>query len=321
MRDVFAGATAQPMVPDLLRLCKAWPPDVIVRDPQEFGGCVAAECLGIPHATGRENRFLSPRQWQQFTEPALHDLRRAHGLPPDPEMAMLYRYLAFAWAPRSFIEACGSLSPDVPFGTFIAPVMHFLRPVPFESSGDEALPGWIEQFPEQPTVYATLGTVFNQHPEVFRAIIEGLRDEAINLIVTVGRDQDPAQFGPQPPHVHIERYIPQSLLSPYCDVVITAGGFGTVMACLSAALPMVVVPLGADQPLNARRCAALGVGRAIAPDERTPAAIRDAVREVLASDSCRREAERLRQQMQGLPGLEHGVALLERLARDRKPQD
>jgi hypothetical protein len=37
-------------------------------------------------------------------------------------------------------------------------------------------------------------------------------DEPVELVVTVGRTQDPGQCGAQPPHVHIERYIPQRLV-------------------------------------------------------------------------------------------------------------
>jgi UDP:flavonoid glycosyltransferase YjiC (YdhE family) len=48
-------------------------------------------------------------------------------------------------------------------------------------------------------------------------------------------------------------------LLPHCDVVLTHGGYGAIMACLSLGLPMVVLPVSADQPRNARRCADLGV--------------------------------------------------------------
>ena len=57
---VFGDLLPRHMVPNLLALGQTWRPDLIVRDPGEYGGCVAAECLGIPHATGREGPFRSP---------------------------------------------------------------------------------------------------------------------------------------------------------------------------------------------------------------------------------------------------------------------
>ncbi len=319
LTDFFGGVTARQMTPDLLSLCRSWQPDLIVRDPVEFGGCIAAECLGIPHVSGRENRFLPPARWQAYLGEPMARLRRAHGLPDDPELAMLFRYLGFAWVPPRFVIADDAIPAEIPFGSYIAPTMHFLRPVPFDRSGDEALPDWVGDLPDRPTVYATLGTVFNEASAIFAAILAALRDEPVNLILTVGRNQDPAQFGPQPEHIHIERYIPQTLLAPHCDVVITAGGFGTVMTCLDDGLPMVVIPVGADQPVNARRCAALGVGRHIGSEERAPEAIREAVRAVLVEPSYRENAARMGEEMAAMPGPEHAVALLERLAVEKQP--
>jgi len=100
---------------------------------------------------------------------------------------------------------------------------------------------------------------------------------------------------------------------------VTHGGFNTIQAALSQGLPLVVLPVGADQPLNAASCAALGIGRVVGPEDRTPEAIRAAVRAVLADPSYRAAARRLRDAMLALPGPAHGVALLERLAVEKQP--
>ena len=47
-------------------------------------------------------------------------------------------------------------------------------------------------------MYATLGTVYDG-TDLLTAIIEGLQQEDLNLVVTVGATQDPARFGPRPP--------------------------------------------------------------------------------------------------------------------------
>ena len=108
-------------------------------------------------------------------------------------------------------------------------------------------------------------------------------------------------------------------LLPHCDVVLTHGGYGAIMACLSLGMPMVVLPVNADQPRNARRCAELGVARVVGPEERTPEAIRAATQAVLRDPTYRANAERIRDEITAMPGLELAVELLERLARDRAP--
>jgi UDP:flavonoid glycosyltransferase YjiC (YdhE family) len=51
--------------------------------------------------------------------------------------------------------------------------------------------------------------------------------------------------------------VPQTLLLPYCDLVVTHGGFNTVQSALSQGLPMIIVPLSADQPFNAEAASGL----------------------------------------------------------------
>lgn len=295
------------MIPDLLALAVTWPPDLLVREVREYGACIAAERLGLPHAVVAINaigEFVPAGQVAAM----LNALRAAHDLPPDPEMAMLYRYLRLCPFPP------GLQDPAL----LVPPTTHYLRPMLGDRSGPEGLPPWVAALPERPVVYLGLGTALNK-PEVFRAVIAGLRDEALTLIVTVGRNQDPADYGPQPDNVHIERYIPLSLLLSHCDLVVNNGGSGTLVAALSHGLPVVIVPISADQPENAARCAALGLGRVILPAELTPERARAAVLAVLGDPSYRRTAERLRDEIATLPGPEDAVALLERLAVDQQP--
>jgi MGT family glycosyltransferase len=302
------------MALDLLSVVNAWRPDVVVREPMEFAGCVVAEALNIPHAVCGPLFSYWQEAWHdkpgEVSKPNLDKLRRSHGLPADPQLTMLHRYLYLAFLPPAFLHP--DLSPP--------PTVHFLRPASFNQSGTEKLPDWITRLPARPTVHASLGTVFHRTPGVFKAIIEGLQDQDINLIVAVGRDQDPSMFGARSPNVWIERYIPHALLLPHCDAVITHAGFSSVIACIEQGLPMVTIPLGGgDQPGNSNRCAALGVARVIEPGERMPDVIRDAVLDVLHDPQYRQNAIRLKQDLRSLPDVEHAVELLERLVKERAP--
>jgi MGT family glycosyltransferase len=311
--DIFAAFLPPLMVPDLLVLAQSWQPDVVVRDPMEFASCVAADVLGIPHAACGPLFSFWDGAWHglpgEVSKPNLCELRRSYGLSSDPELTMLYRFLYLAFLPPTF--------PD----PVVAPpaTVHFLRPICFNQSESYAQLTWLAHLPARPTVHASLGTIFHRTPGVYAAIIAGLREEDINLIVAVGRDQDPAAFGPQPANVYIERYIPHSLLLPHCDAFVTHAGFSSVMAGLEQGLPMVATPLAGDQPSNAQRCSTLGVARIIGPDERTPEAFRSAVREVLGNPRYRENAARLQQEIQLLPGPEYAVRLLERLVREGRP--
>ncbi|WP_238014513.1 glycosyltransferase [Dactylosporangium sp. AC04546] len=289
-RDGFAGRIATDRAPAVRELAREWRPDVIVCDETDFGSMIAAETLGIPHASvlvlaagtfGRPDGLAA----------RLDEVRAEHGLAPDPGLAMLDRHLVISPVPPSFRAV-----PLPPTGR----LMQLAVPVPSGRSD---------------TVYFTLGTIFNtESGDLFGRVVAGLREVAhVNLVVTVGDSIDPAELGPQPPHVRVERYVPQAELLPSCAAVVSHAGSGSVLGALAHGLPMVLLPMGADQPANAVRCAELGVGVALDALDTTPEQARDALATVLTDPSYRAAATRLQQEIAVMPSPAALVPLLEGL--------
>jgi UDP:flavonoid glycosyltransferase YjiC (YdhE family) len=76
---------------------------------------------------------------------------------------------------------------------------------------------------------------------------------------------------------------------------------------------MVLLPMGADQPLNAARCEELGIARVIDAHDATATTIREATESVLLDPGYRLRAARFRDELAALPGPAEAVVLLERL--------
>ena len=189
------------------------------------------------------------------------------------------------------------------------------------SSGDARLPDWLSTLPRQPTVYATLGTTFNRSPGTFQAILTALSTEPVNLIMTIGRSMDPMQFGPQPDHIRIEQYIPQTLLLPHCDALIFHGGYNSLQSAFWHGLPMVIIPQGAGDNLpTGWRCAAVGAGVLVEDNPPQPETIRAAVKAVLELPDYRARSQEFQREIKELPSLAEAVRRLEILAEDRSPQ-
>ena len=296
------GATAR--AESAARIVPEWRPDLLVCEEMDWGTIVVAERLGLPYAEVvvlAAGSFLTP---EVIAEP-LHELRAAQGLPPDPDLAMIGRYLVLAPVPPSFSD------PAVP----APPTRHAIRPSLPHPRG--ARP-WPAALPDAPTVYATLGTEFNvECGDLFARVLAGVGALPVNVVGTTGSDVDPAEFGPQPPNVHLARYLPQADLLPWCDLVLSHAGSGSVLGAIAHGLPQVLLPMGADQLDNGDRCAALGLGRVLDPVGATPDEIGAAVREVLAAPSHRAAAGALRDEALALPSPEHAVTLLETLASTR----
>jgi MGT family glycosyltransferase len=196
---------------------------------------------------------------------------------------------------------------------------HFFRPLDTRSAEDVP-PPWPQHLLDAPGVYFTLGTEFNvESGDLFPRVLAGLRQLPANVLVTVGHQIDPAELGPQPPSVRVERYRAQADVLPHCDLVVFHGGSGTLTGALAHGLPMVLLPMGADQPANALRCDALRVAVNLDAVRATPEDVRDAAASVLADHAYRRAAQRLQTTIAALPEPATAVGLVERLALERRP--
>jgi UDP:flavonoid glycosyltransferase YjiC (YdhE family) len=231
MRDVGSGfgrRVARERAAGILRLCAEWRPDLLVCEEFDFGAMVIAERLRLQYATvlvSATGAFLRP----EIVAGPLNEVRAEHRLPPDPGLAMLNRYLVLSPFPS------GLRDPGFP----LPATAHPLRLLAFDAARDDANPPWLTCHKDVPTVYFTLGTVYNMESgDLFQRVLTGLRDLPVNLIVTVGRDLDPDELGTQPANVHIERFIPQAALLPHCDLVVSHGGSGSVLGALAHGLPM-----------------------------------------------------------------------------------
>jgi UDP:flavonoid glycosyltransferase YjiC (YdhE family) len=301
-RDLFAYQGALDRVPLISEVCATWSPDVVICDEADFGAMLAAERVGLPYASVLvmiEGSFVRPA----FISGALNDVRAAYNLPPDQELKMLDRYLVLSHVPSSFRNPASPLPSTA----------HLFRP-PLPASAHTQRPAWATSIADAPAIYFTLGTVFNtESGDLFARVIEGLQALSANVLITVGRHIDPAEFGTQPANITIERYIPQHQILPYCDLVISHGGSGSLLGSLSHGLPTLLLPLGADQFLNATRCAQLGLGRWLDPLVATPAHVHDAVQLLLSDPSYRQAARQMQQEIQHLPEVELAIRQLERI--------
>jgi hypothetical protein len=216
VRDGFAGRIARQRAAGLLSLCGDWCPDLLVCDEMDFGAMVAAERLGLPHAAVVVIAAGGLARPELVAGP-LNALRAEHGLGPDPDLAMVGRHLVLSPVPQRFRDPAWPLPATA----------RLFRP---EGAADGPGPAWLAGLPDGPMAYVTLGTVFNQESgDLFERILAGLRDLPLTVIVTVGRGIDPADLGAQSANVRVERHVPQSLVLPRCDLVVSHAGSGSVL--------------------------------------------------------------------------------------------
>ena len=183
-----------------------------------------------------------------------------------------------------------------------------MRPTALPVAHPKALPVELPR-PGEPIVYLTLGT-FSNNPDQFRLVLEALADEPVNVVATIGVDNDPAGLAPVPANAVVERFIPQSEVLPHCAAAVHHAGAGTSFGVLAHGLPSVALPQSADNFRIGDVLAGAGAARTLMPGEVTGQGIADGLREVMTEASYRRAAAGLASEIRDMPGPAEVAALL-----------
>ena len=184
----------------------------------------------------------------------------------------------------------------------------------------------------RPAVLCTFGTVFNKRAELLRAVVAGVARRAARLIVLLGPGADAAALGELPACVEVHAEGSVAAFLPHVDYVVTHAGAGTLTALQLQGKPSLLLPQGADQPVNAAACvrngsgvvrfhtlAAITAGVPVPKEPMTEDSVAEAFAELLADPGYRERAERFRASFDALPSVEHAVRLIEKLAVTRAP--
>jgi UDP:flavonoid glycosyltransferase YjiC (YdhE family) len=300
IREIFAGANARAALPKLLATIAELRPDLIVRESAEFGALVAAEIAGVPHARVAVHMVSFEAPFPALASASIDALRRDSGLPAD-EGRSLRQEPVFTWFPASLDGSIDDGSQTrIPFRAQLS-----------EDAPSAETPAWAPPDDDRPLVYITFGTIAGGAPEgavVFRTALEAVAELPVRALFTTGRGVDAKTLGSIPANVHVEAFVPQRDVLPRAAAVVCHGGSGTVIGTLAAGVPMVVVPLFADQPHNAQRIAATGAG--IAAPGADAATLGAAIERVLAEATFRIAARKLAAEIAALPTVERAVDAL-----------
>src|SRR5688500_3810275 len=166
LTEIFANLELVPRADDLDSVIDSWRPEVIIHEVAELAAPLVATAHRIPYVDVSYGSLIgSSLLWAAGDAAAAH--WRARGLEPHP-VAGLFRYLYVDTCPPSL------QSPEI---ASVAAVQR-LRPAAAERP-DVDPPNWLDRLDSAAIVYLTMGTVWNRNLDVFRTVIEAVRDEDI----------------------------------------------------------------------------------------------------------------------------------------------
>lgn len=281
---------------NLLDVAKPWRPDLIIRETNEYGGFLAAEMLGAELAV-LDIAPLIVRIVPDLVQ-RLNAVRAEFGLAAIGSLTPAYGRIAAGLLPESWYPQ-GLRTPQ-----------HRYYRIPDQPGDplDDAIAGLPA---DAPLVLMSLGsnvrTLLSADSRLLALAVDALGALPVRAVVALGHD--PAAWtGPRPANVHFVQFVQQRLLLGACDAFLTHAGFSGVREALSHGVPMVAVPLFADQPANAARVAELGVGLQTAAAGLAPDKLAAALNQVVHEPSCRLAARGFQRRILALPSLDQFAA-------------
>ena len=254
---------------EILTVARSFRPDVLVIDCMMGAAFAAAAQLGLPTAV------LVHVRYQPFVnlwgDELMHTSVRG----------LLSRTdLVLALTPPGFDGPCDAVPANT---TYAGPIL-----APVATVGPPGMAGLAE--PGDPWVLVTLGTTEQQQHEALAAILEAVSALPVRVLLTLGGVL-PVNSVAVPGNVTVRDFVPHDRVLPQVSAVVCHAGLSTVTTSLAYGVPLLCIPQGREQPLNAERVTACGVGRALAPDA-SATEIADAMHLVLNDAAIRTAAAR-----------------------------
>ncbi|WP_406411976.1 glycosyl transferase [Streptomyces halstedii] len=280
-------------------------------------GAYAARALA--ESQGRPLMLLSPTlvAWEGYEEEVAAAL---WGLPgADAYRARFTRWLAECGAVTTDMDAfCGrpadtlaliprAMQPhaervDTGTVTFVGPC--------FGPRGDEHT--WTRPEGAERVLLVSLGSAYTRQPEFYRRCLAAYGDlPGWHVVLQIGKYVDPGELGTIPPNVEVHSWVPQLAILEQADAFVTHAGMGGSSEGLYTGVPMIAVPQGAEQFMNADRLVELGVARRIDTADATPEALRTALRELTTDPEVARRSAELRAGARGEGGTARAADLIE----------
>lgn len=301
---LFGAVLGPAMLEGVDQAVRHWRPDFVVHEPAALAAPLVCQLLGlrnVVHGYG----LRPPRDYLENAMNFFGPLWRAHGLEP-PADGGLYRHLYLDIAPTCLQPSAGDVHGGVFRFNAYRPANE--RPPALSADLQAALLG---QAAGRPRIYVTFGTVFNRSPALLAAT-QASAQLGGTVVVTIGADGDLQRFADLGAGVHVHRFVEQGALLPHCDLVVSHGGAGTVLAAAAHGVRHLVLPQAADHFRNARALVSASAGCAIDPERQTVEAVKSSLSAMLEERALHAGARTLAQEMAAMPDAAAAARALER---------
>jgi MGT family glycosyltransferase len=302
--SVQSFRTVANLDPVISRDVDRWRPDVLVTDSACFWGKLAAIKFGIPWVCSTTTFAFNQQSSKYLSHSASEIADIILGLPRMNREIRKLRSLGYhaksaldivqnkpddntiVYTSRTF-QPCAETF-DREHYRFVGPSVREVEP---------------RRKDGRPLVFASLGTVINDRPDFYRTLVEALRDEDVDLLISCGKAFDPTCLGSLPANVRVEHYVDQMEVLSRASLFVTHCGMNSASEGMWMAVPELLFPLTGEQRAVARRVAEVGAGVPLdEKDARDAPRLKACVLRALADKDIAAGAARMRDDLRSCAG-------------------
>lgn len=162
-----------------------------------------------------------------------------------------------------------------------------------------------------PIIYISFGTIVRGAASFFKTCIEAFKNENVIVVMSVGKSFRIEKLGALPENFTVKNFIPQILMLKQADVFVTHGGMNSISEAMTFGVPMVVIPIESDQPVNAEQIVKLGLGKRLDYKGIDGASLKTAVMSVLNDDRIKQNSAVMKDAVKNCLGNKGAVRLIE----------
>lgn len=316
----FALSAAQGMIDEAVRERV----DLVVHDSMAPWGRAVACKLGLPSICSISTFALPlgvPRSVKYAAMKALVYTQAAPYLPTiraqsrrlSKKFLVPHQSLFELFRNRADLNIVYTSSQFQPFSERLGSTYRFVGPsVPETVSSDPEL---LEALDEHRLIYVSLGTIFNDRSDFFRAVLAALDNFDGRVLLSIGKKVDPKSLGAIPANTMLRAHVPQLAILERAALFITHGGMNSVSEGLYHGVPLLVYPQAGDQMLVAERVTEVGAGIRLSKSDLSPDRLRAHIHRVLTTDRYAESARSIGASLRAAGGAAEAVAQIEQFMR------
>ncbi|MFJ8513431.1 macrolide family glycosyltransferase [Lysinibacillus xylanilyticus] len=160
---------------------------------------------------------------------------------------------------------------------------------------------------EKSPIYISLGTVLNQAIDFYKLCFKAFGNTEHTVVMSIGGQTQLDELGVIPENFIVKTYVPQTELLKYTKLFITHGGMNSTNEALYNGVPLIVIPLSADQPIIAEQVTNIGAGIQLQMQTLTANQLNEAADQVLNNPSIYKAVANIKESYQKSGGYQKAV--------------